>query len=370
MRICYLADAGSIHTQRWVKYFADKGHEVHLISFRPFRDGKTESVKLHLLKRLQLQIRFISFLINLLFEVTQIRKLMKKINPDIVHAHYVSEYGWLGALTGFHPFIASAWGSDVFIEQRKLKFSRILTKYALKKVDLITCDGENSKDAIINLDINPKKIKIVYHGVDTRKFNSKQKDKEFIKNLFGWEKFPVVISVRFLVPKNDVETLIKAILLILKKIPNAKFIIGGEGPEEGYLKELAESLGISNSIRFVGWIPHDDLPKYLSSSDVYVTTSLLDGGISIATVDAMACELALVVTDIADNKKWIKDGENGFIVPTKNPKLLAEKVIYLLENKEIRKRFGEINRKIVKEKQNYEREMEKMEKLYKKIIGV
>ncbi len=137
-----------------------------------------------------------------------------------------------------------------------------------------------------------------------------------------------------------------------------------------HLKELVESLEISSSIRFVGWIPHDELPKYLASSEVYVSTSLWDGGISIATLDAMACELVVVVTDVADNKKWIKDGENGFIVPTKDYELLAEKVINLLDNEEARKRFGEMNRKIVEEKQEYRREMKKMEKLYKKLIGV
>lgn len=369
MKICYLADAGSIHTQRWVKYFADNGHEVHLISFRSFGDCNIENVKLHLLKRLHPQIRFIAFPTNLLFEMIQVRKLIKKINLDIVHAHYVTDYGFRGALAGFHPFVVTAWGSDVLRAPTTSKISKFTAKFALNKADLITCDGENSKDAMINLGIKSQRIELIFHGVDTKIFNSKQKDKKVIKNLFGEEKFPVVISARLLVPKNNVETIIKAVPLIIKKIPEAKFIIGGEGPEENYLKELAESLGILNSIRFVGWIPHDELPKYLASSDVYVSTSLWDGGVAVATLDAMACELAPVVTDVADNKKWIKDGENGFIVPIKNPKLLAEKVIYLLDNKENRKRLGEINGKIIEEKQNYEKEMLKMEKLYKKLIG-
>lgn len=359
MRICYLGSANNIHTQRWAKYFAEKGYDAHLISYE-FEN--IDNVKVYALS--EAKNSYLSFILRYF----AVKKLIKKIKPDLVHAHYVGGYGWFGALTGFHPFVASAWGTDVLVEPKISRISRLLTRFALKKADLITCDGENSKDAMINLDINQKKIKIIFHGVDTRKFDSKQNDKECIKNLFGEEKLPVVISARGLVPKNDMETLIKAIPLILKKVPDAKFIIGGEGPEKGYLKKLAESLGILNSIRFMGWIPHDELPKYLASSDVYVSTSLWDGGISIATLDAMACELALVITDVADNKKWIKDGENGFVIPAKNPEVLAEKIIYLLENKDIRKKFGEINRDIVEKKQNYVREMEKMEKLYKELI--
>lgn len=358
MRICFIGMVNSIHLERWARYFINKGHDVHVISQHK---GDIKGAKVHRLPAVK-KIGFIPSAI-------QTRRMINKIKPDIVHAHYVTTYGFYGAFSGFHPFIASAWGSDV-LTFPKSRISKGMVRFVLNKADLITCDGENSKDAMINLGEDSQKIKIVYHGVDTKEFSPEQKDKELIKKLFGEEKFPAVISARSLRPMYDIGTLIKAMPSILKKISDAKFIIAGEGSEQNYFKELAKSLGILNSIRFVGYIPHNELPKYLASSDVYVSTSLWDGGIAVATLDAMACELAPVVTDVADNRKWIKDGENGFIVPIKKPKLLAEKVIYLLENKKIRKKFGEISRNIVKEKQEYEKEMKKMETLYKKLTGM
>jgi glycosyltransferase involved in cell wall biosynthesis len=139
--------------------------------------------------------------------------------------------------------------------------------------------------------------------------------------------------------------------------------------DRDYLKTMAKSLGVIDSIKFVGSIPHDELPYYLTSSDVYVSTSLSDGGIALSTLEAMACEVAPVVTDVGNNKKWIKDGKNGFIIGVKDSKTLAEKIIYLLRNEDVRIKFGNINRKIVEEKQNYVKEMEKMEKLYKDIVN-
>jgi glycosyltransferase involved in cell wall biosynthesis len=155
---------------------------------------------------------------------------------------------------------------------------------------------------------------------------------------------------------------------VLKEIPESKFVIAGEGLEQRRLKDLAESLDISNSVKFVGFIPNDELPEYLNTMDVYVSTSLSDAGIAASTAEAMACGLPVIVTDVADNIDWVEDGDNGFVIPVKNPKVLAEKIIYLLKNENIRKKFGKSGRKIIEERNNYYKEMEKMENIYEKLM--
>lgn len=241
-----------------------------------------------------------------------------------------------------------------------------MIKFALRKADLITCDAEHMKEAMIKLGAKPEKIKIIYFGVDTKKFCPGPKDKELIKKL-GIENCPVVISLRNLEPIYDVETLIRAIPLVVKEIPNAKFIIAGKGSEEEKLKNLAKELEISESIRFVGFIPNDELPKYLRTADVYISTSLSDAGISASTAEAMACGLPVIITKTGENEKWVKDGEGGYLIPIKNPEILVKKIIYLIKNEKLRKEFGKVNRIIIEEKNNYYKEMEKMEKLYEEI---
>lgn len=367
MKICYIADAGSIHTQRWVTYFADKGHEVYLISPRPFGDNNIENVKLYILKRVRSQIRVISFPINLLSYIIRVRRLIRKVKPDILHAHYITDCGFWGALSGFHPFVLSAWGSDVLVNPRKPKIAKWIVKYTLKKADLITCDGENTKEEMVKLGAKRKKIRLIYFGVDTQKFSPKQRDEKLKEELqiFG---SPVIISLRNLNPIYDVESLIRAIPLVLEEAPKAKFVIAGRGPEEAKLKDLAQSLDVSDSVRFVGCIPHNELPKYLASSAVYVSTSLSEGGIAVSTLEAMACGLPVVTTDVGDNKKWVEEGVNGFIVPLKAPESLAEKIVYLLQNEQIRMGFGQRNRKIIEQRNNYYEEMAKMDNIYEELI--
>ena len=358
MKICYLANLVTVHVQRWINYFAERGHEVHVISFEQ-PDVELNGINIHIVTTNKKYL-YISFP----YKFFQFKKIIKHINPDIVHAHYVTKYGVIGALTGFYPFVVSAWGSDILGGNG---WKRWLIKFVLKKADGVHCDAEHMTEELAELGADPKKISLIYFGTDIRNFKPKQKNEKLEKEL-GIFDSPTIISLRNLTPIYDVESLIKAIPLVLKEIPEAKFVIAGRGSREAELKQLAQSLNVSDSIRFVGFIPNDELPEYLVSADVYVSTSLSDAGLAASTAEAMACGLPVVITDFGDNRKWVEDNINGFIVPLKDPKALAEKIIYLLENEDIRKTFGERNRKIIEEKNDYYKEMEKMESIYIELI--
>jgi glycosyltransferase involved in cell wall biosynthesis len=142
VRICYLANAASIHIVRWVKYFASKGHEVHLISPGISGENAVESVNLHLLPMSRRPI--------LRFYPIRIRRLLRKIEPDILHAHYVLGYGLWGALSGFHPFILSVWGSDVLAAPKSSRLASLEVKFALRKVDMVTAQNEAMGDYLRN----------------------------------------------------------------------------------------------------------------------------------------------------------------------------------------------------------------------------
>lgn len=365
VRICYLANAASIHTHRWVSYFAERGHEIHVISFE---NARIEGATVHVLK-LPILVKNATFPLKMA-SIHRIKALIKRITPDILHAHYVTNYGLFGALCNFNPFVLTTWGSDILTipgERFLSTIRKYIAKYVLRKTDLITCDAEHMKETLKRFGVAPEKISLVYFGIDTKKFSPRKK-REDLKVKVGIYGSPAVISLRNLEPLYDVESLIKSVPLVLKEIPESKFVIVGRGSEEKRLRDLAKSLGVSDSVKFTGFIPNDEIPQYLTTMDVYVSTSLSDAGIAASTAEAMACGLPVIVTDVADNKKWVEDGVNGFVVPIKDPKYLAEKIIYLLLNENLRKKFGKINRKIIEERNNYYKEMGKMEDIYKELV--
>jgi len=223
------------------------------------------------------------------------------------------------------------------------------------------------KEATIGLGINSDKIQLIYFGIDTKKFHPDKKNNDF-KLRLGYENRPMIISLRNFEPIYDIESLIQAVPLVTKQFPWAIFLIVGRGSEEKKLKNLTNKLNINNNIRFLGFIANDELPLYLVSADVYVSTSLSDAGIAASTAEAMACGTTVVITDSGENKKWVKNNENGVIVPIKNPEQLAQKIIELLKDKQKRNFLGLNGRKIIVQRNDYYGEMNKMEKLYKELI--
>jgi glycosyltransferase involved in cell wall biosynthesis len=279
----------------------------------------------------------------------------------------VCGYGTFGAYANFHPYVLTAWGSDILVDPSSI-YKKFAIKYALKRADLITCDSQHLKENMIKLGTVGQKINIIYFGTDTEKFNPKQRSENIRKNL-GVFNAPTIISSKNLEPIYDIDSLIKSVPMVLKKVPAAKFVIAGEGSQKAKLKQLAKSLGVSGSIKFIGFIPSDEFPGYLASADIYVCTSLSDGGLAVATKEAMACELPVVVTDLDVNTKWVENGKNGFVVPLKDPKTLAEKIIYLIEHEEVRRKLGEKGKKLVEEKFEYDTEMIKVENIYEQLIN-
>ncbi len=367
MKICYIASTGSTgHAERWVKYFADSGHEVHLVTSKP-SDGGIRNLKLHLRKTFGPRIPIINHLINSVPTVIQLRRMIRNINPDVVHAHAVEVDALLGAVSGFHPFVVTPWGSDVLVAPKESKISRWIVKYVLKRADLITCDAEHIKKPLIELGASSQKIKRINFGVDTGEFMPGLKNGRLGKELEIFDS-PTVITSRRLDPDCDIASLITAIPQVLAEVPEAKFVIIGQGSEEAKLKELSKSLGVSESVRFIGWVPHDELPQYLTSADIFISTALSDAGLATSTAEAMACGLPVIITDFGDNREWVENGVNGFIIPLRSPQVLASRIVHLLRNTDIREKFGKINRQIIVERNSWEKEMRKMEKLYEELI--
>lgn len=361
MRLCFLAGANSIHSYRWVKYFADRGHEVSWISLSPLSAGsKIPDLEFYELRQ------YSNKLFTMLRGVYELRSLLKQAKPDVLHAHYAGIYGFIGALSGFHPFIVTAWGSDVLIAARA-ELKRLLVRHTLKGADLITCDAEHMRNAIAQFGVNIEKIKIVYFGVDTQRFTPGPRNTELMKRS-GIVGSPVMISLRNLEPIYDIETLIRCAPRVLMNFPDAEFVVIGTGSQEGKLKKLAQSLAIGGKVQFLGRIINEDIVGYLRTADIYISTALSDAGIAASTAEAMACGLPVIITDSGENRRWVKDGEGGFLVPVKDPESLADRIIYLIRNDEKRLRFGARNREMIVQKNNYFKEMGTMESLYKMVI--
>ncbi len=293
--------------------------------------------------------------------------MVQRIQPDVVHAHYVGTNGLVAAATGFRPLIATAWGSDVLFAGRA-PLRGALVSYVLRQASVITCDADHMVEAMVRLGITRDKMRLVYFGMDTEKFSPARRSRE-VREQLGISDAPAVISLRHLEPLYDVESLVRAVPAVVRAVPEAKFVIVGAGSQAAALQALSESLGVGGSVLFLGKVPNERLPSYLASMDVYVSTALSDGGIAASTAEAMACALPVVITDFGENGWWVRDGKGGFLVPLRRPDVLAERIQYLLQHPDVRSEWGTINRATIRERNDYASEMAKMSTIYAEVLA-
>jgi glycosyltransferase involved in cell wall biosynthesis len=344
MKFLFLSDASSSHTKRWVNYFVDKGYECYLASLEKSQGTRASEIFISP----KTEFSFLKYI----FSLSEIKNLIQNINPDLVNAHFVPNYGLLGALSKRKPLVVSTWGSDILISPKKSPFHRLRAKYVLSKADLVTCDGINLSKGLLELGVPEEKIVLAPMGVERRLLkerssNGQLKDKEEI----------IFLSTRSLEPVYDLKTLIEAVPLIIQKTnKKARFWITGLGSQEQELKKLASKLKVERSVEFKGYMNREDLEELFQKADLYVSTSLSDST-SVSLLEAMASGLVPVVTDIPGNREWIEDRKNGFLFMPGDYQALADKVIWVINNfKDIEKLRAE-NQKLIREKALWEKSM-------------
>ena len=242
-----------------------------------------------------------------------------------------------------------------------------MVSHALRRADCVTCDAEHMVAELVALSAREDRVSVINFGVDTDLFRPGSGD-DSLRQTIGLADGPVVVSLRSLTALYDVRTLMRVVPLVVEKVPGAMFVVAGDGEERPRLKKLFSSLGVVEHVRFIGQIPNKELPRYLNLSDVYVSTALSDAGLAASTAEAMACGLPAVVTHFGDNGEWVQDGVNGYLFPPGDAEALASRLVDLLCDTGKRRRFGDAGRKVIVERNNYEVQMGKMERIYVELI--
>ena len=360
--IAYLADGSSIHTRRFLDYFADKGYNIHLITYT---SSKIENVKIH---------KVVTSRIKIPFRVIQSISLIRKIKPDILHAFYVTNNGVIGALSGFHPFIVSVWGSDVLRTPKEFRILRYGVSYALKRADYVITTAEFMKGYLAKtFGLPQNKIVRIPFGIDLKLFRQGyEKEVKTFKRALGIKAdAPIVLSNRHMDPKYEIESIIDAIPYVRKSHPDAIFIfIRGSGSSEfeNKMKLKAEKLKMINNTRFISkFITPREIAIYLNMADIFISIPKTDQFGS-SVLEGMACGPIPVVSDIRVYYQYLKDGINALFVNPENPGEIAEKIIYCIEHPEIKDGSYAINRKIIEEKEDWNKNAKKMEELYKYLL--
>jgi len=284
----------------------------------------------------------------------------------LIHAHWAIPTGVIGALVGVllrKPLIVTIHGSDFRMAMDRSFLLRKLFLYVCRRARHVTCVSEVQKREIEQLGIGGEKISVFPMGIDATFLEvGKNRERDLKNRSF------TILSNRNLLPIYNVSLLIRAIPVVIKEEPKARFIIVGEGPEREKIEKEAEDLNISSSVQFLGRVPHEKMPNILAQTDIYVSTSLYDGT-SISLLEAMGSGAFPIVTDIPANREWIVNGKNGFLVPTDEEGFLARRIIDAIRNHALLEKSRENNLLIVEEKALWPVNIGRIKKVYTEFLS-
>lgn len=359
MKICYLADINSAHTHKWLNYFKNKGYDIHVISLG---NGEYEGVNVHCLDVTDNVMKKASDKNKLQYikKIKRVKELVNEIKPDILHAHYATSYGLLGALADYHPYIISAWGSDVYDFPIKSPVHKMMLKYNLKKADYIFSTSNVMKEETQKY--TNKNIEVTPFGVDINRFAPRRTEKDEV----------VIGTIKTLEEKYGIQYLVKAFAQLKDRNPdmNLKLRIGGKGSQEDYLKGLCRDLKIYNDVTFLGFVNPDDVVKEFQNFDIAVFPSTLDSeSFGVAAVEAESCGTPIVVSEVGGLMESTKPGITSLVAKKASVEDLRDKIDMLVKDKELRLKMGTAARKFVEDNYNLEDNFAYVDKLYKEIVS-
>ncbi|MGN1270357.1 MAG: glycosyltransferase [Clostridia bacterium] len=365
IKVMFISAANSIHTVKWVNSLSDE-FEVHLVycrNHKPNIDNIKQEVILHELK----YKAPVGYYLNMV----QLKKIYKNINPNIVNVHYASGYGTLARISNTKPILLSIWGSDVYDFPNESKIKRRILEKNVMKADLIASTSNVMANELKRQFPNLKKeIFITPFGVDIEKFKKRECKRE--DNDFN------IGNIKKLEKKYGIEYLILGVKKLIDKLntngekslaDSIKLYIYGKGNQREELENLVKRNNLSKQVFFMGAIPNDIVPEKLSELDVFCATSILNSeSFGVAVVEAMACELPIIATDVDGFSEVMVNNETGYIIERKNIDQIATNIEKLLRDKELRIRFGKNARKRVVENYNWLDNVEYMKEIYMKLI--
>lgn len=237
-----------------------------------------------------------------------LKRVIRRVQPDVIHAGPIQSAAFLAALSGFRPLVSMSWGSDLLKDANRDWKMRFATRYTLNRTAVLAGDCDAVRKKAGEFGFPPERVVLFPWGVDLQRFSPGEPTG--LRERLGWEDAFVVLSLRTWEPLYGVDVVVKAFCQAAEREPRLRLLLLGGGSQAGLLRQLLAQRGLLDRVHFGGQVSGDDLPAYYRAADLYVSASHSDGS-SVSLMEALACGLPALVSDIPGNREWIGPRENA-----------------------------------------------------------
>ena len=319
--LCLLGDATSPHVQRWAREMLQRGYRVSLVTARP---ADIPGVEVRTLRPVRHSAQWLA-------RVAEARRHVRSLAPDIVHAHYITSYGYLAARCARHPLVMTAWGTDLLVTPRTSPWMRWLTAWTLRQADLVTGDSADLLDAAGALAPRSRRS-LIHWGVDLARFRP-----------VPWDHKPAthMVSPRAWEANYNIGTILEALALLRSRLPQHELqlhLLGG-GSLESALRRQVHAAGLQDAVQWHGRLDDAGMAEVMARCKISISAPTSDAT-SVAMLESMACGLAVVASRLPANQHWL---DAQWMVPAGNAHALADKLHTLVTEDAVAQRAGERN---------------------------
>lgn len=347
-RIVIFGWAESAHIQRWARALAGRGYEIRVISLggEPIPGIDTVVMRGR-------------GLAGYLRNASRAAKSAMDFKPDLIHVHYAGGFGYWGRKIDFSPTLVSVWGADVIDLPKRFIPGRIV-RNSLKKSSWISATSKMLKQTCAELVPGiESKVTVIPFGVDLPAETVPAPPRPPFKLCF----------IKAHRRKYGPDILLRAISAVAGKVPDIELSMAGQGEMTEELRGLARSLGIDKRVRFVGYIPNDGIYEFIQDHHVMVMPSVMKSeSFGVAVLEASACARPVIASRVGGVPEVLLDGVNGILVSPSDADELAEAIIRLAGDADLRDRMGQAGYQFVRENYEWSFCVDQMEALYDRLI--
>jgi len=363
MRIIYFSLDYSPHDHRFLAALAETEHEVFYVRLqRGKRQVEDRPVPAKIEQALwaggQGEFRWR----DLPRLVMDFRRVVKRIKPDLIHAGPIQTCAFIAVLSGFRPILTMSWGFDLMDDVHKSRWMEWVTQYVLRNTQLFTSDANVTRDKAVKYGMNPDRTVVFPWGVDLQHFSppthyaprtTQQQFAIFCNR--SWE------------PRYGVDVLAKAFVKVARQNPDVELLLLNGGSQGRVIREILQRGGALERVSMPGPISQRDLPRFYRMADLYISPSHVDGS-SVSLMEALACGIPCLVSDIPANKEWVTENENGWLFPDGNADALAAKILTVIAQREKLAEVGRAARRSAERRADWKKNFGTLMEVYQRLV--
>lgn len=354
--VCIIGPGNNVHVHRWAEALRRRGLRVSLISTLPAALPESlRDLPCFTIPTAAAGMTPTERLATLLGGWARVPGLVAALRPDVVHLHSLPVPAAVPFLRPLRQLVVSSWGSDVV--QRDPRKTR-LYPYLLRHARRLTATSQYLATVTATYLRSPRPIRVIPFGIDPQRFTPAQES--LSSKHIG--------TLRHLEANYGIDVLIEAGSRLLQADPQIRIEIGGGGSLRSVFERRIHDLGIGEQVKLHGRIDHAEVPAFLGSLAIFAMPSRAEA-FGVAALEAQACGLPVVASNVGGLPEVVRDDETGLLVPPEQPQALADALLTLVRDPQRRAQMGAAGREWVCERYDWQTNVDQMLEVYRQVWG-